>query len=176
MGGDVVAAPDVKGRRRTRPGIVELVHGYSALPVRIAARDLIEDAAARTSNLRMVTRGGVHGFCATDPPATAASLFGNDRQAIENARVHFPDIFSKCVLKSLNNQADFDSAIRRFDPSRPSHRYYQASSVLLPSAYLACASDDNALLIQRLFSSVHVLRPHLSSPASGRLELKTESN
>jgi hypothetical protein len=30
-------------------------------------------------------------------------------------------IFSKCVLKSLNNQADFDSAIRRFDPSRPSH-------------------------------------------------------
>jgi hypothetical protein len=27
---------------------------------------------------------------------------------------------SKCALKSLNNQADFDSAIRRFDPSRPS--------------------------------------------------------
>jgi hypothetical protein len=30
------------------------------------------------------------------------------------------DIFSKCALKSLNNQVDFDSAIRRFDPSRPS--------------------------------------------------------
>jgi hypothetical protein len=30
-------------------------------------------------------------------------------------------VFSKCALKSLNNQADFDSAIRRFDPSRPSH-------------------------------------------------------
>jgi uncharacterized protein (DUF2336 family) len=29
-------------------------------------------------------------------------------------------VFSKCALKSLNNQADFDSAIRRFDPSRPS--------------------------------------------------------
>jgi hypothetical protein len=29
-------------------------------------------------------------------------------------------IFSKCALKSLNNHADFDSAIRRFDPSRPS--------------------------------------------------------
>jgi hypothetical protein len=29
-------------------------------------------------------------------------------------------LFSKCALKSLNNQADFDSAIRRFDPSRPS--------------------------------------------------------
>jgi hypothetical protein len=26
--------------------------------------------------------------------------------------------FSKCALKSLNNQTDFDSAIRRFDPSR----------------------------------------------------------
>ena len=30
------------------------------------------------------------------------------------------DAFSKCALKSLNNQADFDSVIRRFDPSRPS--------------------------------------------------------
>jgi hypothetical protein len=30
-------------------------------------------------------------------------------------------VFSKCALDSLNNQADFDSAIRRFDPSRPSH-------------------------------------------------------
>jgi hypothetical protein len=28
--------------------------------------------------------------------------------------------FSKGALKSLNNQTDFDSAIRRFDPSRPS--------------------------------------------------------
>ena len=32
----------------------------------------------------------------------------------------FSTIFSKCALKSLNNQAGFDSAIRRFDPSRPS--------------------------------------------------------
>ena len=30
-------------------------------------------------------------------------------------------VFSKCALKLLDNQADFDSAIRRFDPSRPSH-------------------------------------------------------
>jgi hypothetical protein len=30
-------------------------------------------------------------------------------------------IFSKCSLRSLTNQIDFDSAIRRFDPSRPSH-------------------------------------------------------
>ncbi|MDX3970242.1 MAG: hypothetical protein QHD01_27080 [Bradyrhizobium sp.] len=28
-------------------------------------------------------------------------------------------ILSKCALKSLYNQAGFDSAIRRFDPSRP---------------------------------------------------------
>jgi hypothetical protein len=32
----------------------------------------------------------------------------------------FLAVFSKCDLNSLNNQADFDSAIRRFDPSRPS--------------------------------------------------------
>jgi hypothetical protein len=31
-------------------------------------------------------------------------------------------VSSKCALKSLNNQTDFDSAIRRFDPSRPSQR------------------------------------------------------
>ena len=30
-------------------------------------------------------------------------------------------IFTKRALKSLDNQAGFDSAIRRFDPSRPSH-------------------------------------------------------
>ena len=29
-------------------------------------------------------------------------------------------VSSKRALKSLNNQTDFDSAIRRFDPSRPS--------------------------------------------------------
>jgi hypothetical protein len=28
-------------------------------------------------------------------------------------------VFSKCVLKSLDNQADFDSATRRFESSRP---------------------------------------------------------
>src|SRR5206468_826017 len=43
-------------------------------------------------------------------PATAASSFGNGGQAIEIARGHF-EPFSKCALKSLNNQTDFDSAI-----------------------------------------------------------------
>jgi hypothetical protein len=47
-------------------------------------------------------------------------LFGNNCQAIEIAKGHFK-CFPKCALKSLNNQTDFDSAIRRFDPSRPSH-------------------------------------------------------
>jgi hypothetical protein len=32
-------------------------------------------------------------------------------------------IFSKRALKSLNSRADFDSAIRRFDPSRPSQPF-----------------------------------------------------
>jgi hypothetical protein len=34
-------------------------------------------------------------------------------------------IVSKCTLKSLDNQTDFDSAIRRFDPSRPSQAVAQ---------------------------------------------------
>jgi hypothetical protein len=32
-------------------------------------------------------------FCQTDPPATAASLFGNGGQAIEIARGHFEPFF-----------------------------------------------------------------------------------
>jgi len=36
-------------------------------------------------------------------------------------------ISSKCALKLLNNQADFDSAIRRFDPSRPSHPFMRSA-------------------------------------------------
>jgi len=39
-------------------------------------------------------------------------------------------LFSKCALKSLNNQTDFDSAIRRFDPSRPSQPPTQLKIVL----------------------------------------------
>ncbi|MFK4646204.1 hypothetical protein ABIF96_004778 [Bradyrhizobium ottawaense] len=31
-------------------------------------------------------------------------------------------IFSKRALKPLDNQTEFDSAIRRFDPSRPSQK------------------------------------------------------
>ena len=48
--------------------------------------------------------------------------FGNNWQAIDIAR-ELLTIFSKCALKSLHNQAGFDSAIRRFDPSRPSQPF-----------------------------------------------------
>jgi hypothetical protein len=49
----------------------------------------------------------------------------------------------------------------------------QSSSHLLPSHR---AHDDKTLLIRDFSPQAGVLRPHLSSPASGRLELKTESN
>jgi hypothetical protein len=39
-------------------------------------------------------------------------------------------LFSKCALKSFNNQADFDSAIRRFDPSRPSQDFSSQNNQL----------------------------------------------
>lgn len=42
------------------------------------------------------------------------------------------DIFSKCQLKSLKNQAGFDSAIRRFDPSRPSQLSLALQSLATP--------------------------------------------
>jgi hypothetical protein len=41
---------------------------------------------------------------------------------ILNSRAVILSIITKYVLKSLSNQTDFDSAIRRFDPSRPSQR------------------------------------------------------
>jgi hypothetical protein len=49
--------------------------------------------------------------------------------------------FSKNVLKLLNNQADFDSAIRRFDPSRPSQLILLAKS---PSPLLHLERADSA--------------------------------
>jgi hypothetical protein len=68
-------------------------------------------------------------FCETDSPPRVcffiwqgASLFGNNYQAIENAR-DILGIFFKCPLKWLNNQADFDSTIRKFDPSRPGQAF-----------------------------------------------------
>jgi hypothetical protein len=33
----------------------------------------------------------------------------------------FSGLFSKCALKSLDNQAGFDSAIPRFEPWRPTN-------------------------------------------------------
>jgi hypothetical protein len=48
-----------------------------------------------------------------------ASSFGNANQVkLLNLLEAILAIFSKCALKSLHNQAGFDSAIRRFDPGR----------------------------------------------------------
>jgi hypothetical protein len=55
-------------------------------------------------------------------------LFGNARQAIDITKATSA-ISSKRALKSLNNQTDFDSAIRRFDPSRPSQPVAQPERV-----------------------------------------------
>jgi hypothetical protein len=57
----------------------------------------------------------------SEPRWARCFSFGNVCQAIDITELHF-DHFSKRALKSLNNQPDFDSAIRRFDPSRPSQR------------------------------------------------------
>ena len=41
---------------------------------------------------------------------------------------------SKCGLKSLDNQADFDSAIRRFESSRPSHAFPEIGDFVMTGA------------------------------------------
>jgi hypothetical protein len=41
------------------------------------------------------------------------------------------NLFSKYALKLLHNQTDFDSAIRRFDPSRASHALRISENFLL---------------------------------------------
>jgi len=81
-----------------------------------------------TTTFRALGAAHCPSFCGTDPPARAASPFGNDCQPIEIARGVF-GLFSKCALKWLNNQADFDSAIRRFDPSRPSQPVLRLTTV-----------------------------------------------
>jgi hypothetical protein len=61
----------------------------------------------------------------------------------------FSTIFSKCALKSLYNQAGFDSAIRRFDPSRPSHLILLGNLTLsrrfILNGFLLLASNSGAL-------------------------------
>lgn len=80
-------------------------------------------ASAATALLLAVvpTKGesAASGFSGLILPVKVASLFGNVRQVIGIARGVLA-IFSKRALKPLDNQTEFDSAIRRFDPSRPS--------------------------------------------------------
>ena len=72
-------------------------------------------------------------FTGTDPPWRAVFHL----ETVANLLIlleRVSTVFSKCDLKSLKNQADFDSAIRRFDPSRPSHAVTQLRIVY---AYIA---------------------------------------
>ena len=98
-------------------------------------------------------------FCETDPPRglllyleTAAKLL----ELLEGVLT----IFSKCVLKSLNNQADFDSAILRFDPSAP------AATKALSSLFEAHCVESNSRTFGKRISSrlatrcLSVLQPH----------------
>ena len=52
-------------------------------------------------------------------------------------------LFSKRALKSLNNQTDFDSAIRRFDPSAPAKTNMQARQSRGAAAAKADASSND---------------------------------
>jgi hypothetical protein len=56
-------------------------------------------------------------------------------------------IFSKCPLKLLNNQADFDSDIRRFDPAGPVRLFAELVSSII-------RHWNNALLEKRCYSDV----------------------
>jgi len=69
-------------------------------------------------------------FTGTDPPWRAVFHL----ETVANLLIlleRVSTVFSKCDLKSLNKQADFDSAIRRFDPSRPSQRFQRLTVMIL---------------------------------------------
>jgi hypothetical protein len=77
------------------------------------------------------------------------------------------DIFgfsSKRALKSLNNQADFDSAIRRFDPSRPSQLKSLSNHPLFRAFIL------NAFLLLTLNVCRHFVRQPVCVPLRGGRE------
>jgi hypothetical protein len=71
---------------------------------------------------RTPRRSSYTDFAATDPPWRAVFHLETAANLLELLERLF-SLFSKCALKSLNNQTDFDSAIRRFDPSRPSQPF-----------------------------------------------------
>jgi hypothetical protein len=70
-------------------------------------------------------------------------------------------VSSKCALKSLNNQTDFDSAIRRFDPSRPSHLILLGNRTLFRRFVL------NGLLLLILNVCLHFVRQPVCVPVAG---------
>jgi hypothetical protein len=81
-------------------------------------------------------------------------------------------IFSKYALKSLNNQTDFDSAIRRFDPSRPSQLILRGNLSLfwgaIPNAFRRHPDIQQVEIKLRkpaTRKSAVLLRRHLAPPA-----------
>src|ERR1700722_12786822 len=50
--------------------------------------------------------------------------------------------FFKCGLKSLDNKCDFDSAIRRFESSRPSHAFRECADFAICGAERASADAE----------------------------------
>jgi hypothetical protein len=75
--------------------------------------------------------------------------------------------FSKRALKSSNDQADFDSAIRRFDPSRPSQLILLALS---PRWLLHFEMRDSAARYEMsLIRSPHVRRLQVTWPSAANV-------
>jgi hypothetical protein len=50
--------------------------------------------------------------------------FGNGRKLLKQLERVFA-VFSKCALKLLENQTDFDSAVRKLESSRPQAREHR---------------------------------------------------
>ena len=95
-----VLSRDIPDRAGTR--------GLEKSPARIAARAFslslsLLSRHARSHRLR---------FCETYPPRGLLHYLETAAKLLELLEPVLT-IFSKCALKSLNNQADFDSAIRR---------------------------------------------------------------
>src|SRR6185436_10590652 len=112
-----VLSRDIPDRAGTR--------GLEKSPARIAARAFslslsLLSRHARSHRLR---------FCETYPPRGLLHYLETAAKLLELLEPVLT-IFSKFALKSLNNQADFDSAIRRFDPSRPSQLMLLANRTL----------------------------------------------
>jgi len=62
-------------------------------------------------------------FCETDPPLRRLLPYLETAAKLLKSLEGILSLFSKCALKSLNNQTDFDSAVRKFDPPGPARLF-----------------------------------------------------